>query len=151
MRFILLAFWLLVLAPRLPGADESLTGTWRLDIKRSKSKPSTPQIQVLRVASDHENLRITLDGLTQEGTPFEMTVKCELDDDTYSVVGVSFLDAVSGVRVDGHTILIRTIKSGHIERGTAATSKDGKTLRVQFFNGNGKSSEVTNIATFDKE
>lgn len=79
-----------------------------------------------------------------------MTVKCELDDDTYSVAGVSFLDAVSGVRLDGHTILIRTIKSGHIERGIAATSK-GKTLRVQFFNENGKTSEVTNIATFHKK
>jgi hypothetical protein len=61
------------------------------------------------------------------------------------------MDAVSGMRLDDHTILIRTLKSGHIERGKATTYRDGKTLRVEFFTLDGNSNGVKTIATFHKQ
>jgi hypothetical protein len=112
------------------GAD-SMIGTWKLNVAKSKytgSNPVKSQTDV-REATPDGGVKVTRTGQLADGTPVKGSFSYKYDGKEYSATGLAF-DVVSVKRIDANTTSFEVRKTGGKYRltGQNVISKDGKTL-----------------------
>ena len=143
---------ILALALAAFGDDDPFTGVLKLNPAKSKLPPTVPKSGTLRIEGDKDNIHLSVEGTTDKGEPFKLSVSCGFDAKYYGVLDSPYVDTVWFRRLNDHSIISRFLKSGaEIESGAAVVSNNGKTLRIDFSvtEARGKATKAT--AVLDKQ
>ncbi len=132
----------------LAGGDP-FSGTWKLNLQKSKFTSPVPRSQTALIQADAAGLRIREEVVTDTGEKLTITVDARFDGKDYPITGAPFADAVAYERVDSRTIRGVGKKSGRVVmRETVVVSADGKTVTGTYTSPDGK---PAGVAVFDKQ
>ncbi len=127
-------------------------GTWKLNEARSKLNPSAAWIVSTVYAPMGESVKITLDGIGQDGKPIHDEWIGKLDGKDYPVVGDPRSDMRSYAPIDDHTLELTVKKAGNvITSGFIVISADGKSRTTIAIAGDASGKKVPYIAVYDKQ
>jgi hypothetical protein len=133
-----------------PVEPDRLTGTWQLDLARSKYSPGPPPKSETRVYTrDHEGLKGLMVRHWADGREERIEYRADFDKE-YPVSGTDVFDAVTFKRVDERTADAVLSHAGRVF-GTArrVISEDGQTMTITFRREGG--TVVNNVAVYRKE
>jgi hypothetical protein len=135
----------------LAGADP-FTGTWVLNLSKSKLPPPLPQSQTSSIEANSNGIRIRELIVSDKGERMSITVDAKFDGKDYPIVGSPFVDTVAYQRVDSHTLKGTVKKAGKVVTTEQATvSPDGKTLTGTYSGTDLNGNQVTGVAVFEKQ
>ncbi|MGB9073168.1 MAG: hypothetical protein WCC22_10920 [Terriglobales bacterium] len=135
----------------LAGADP-FSGTWVLNLSKSKLPPPPPQRQTSSIEADSKGIRIRELIVNDKGEQMSITVDAKFDGKDYPIIGSPFVDTVAYQRVDSHTLKGIVKKAGQVVTTEKATvSPDGKTLTGTYSGTDLNGKQVTGVAVFEKQ
>ena len=150
MRRTVLAFLALPLC--LAAAADPFTGTWQLNLSKSKLPSPLPRRQVVHIRADRNGIQVREEIVNEDGRPMTVTVKAKFDGKDYPVSGSPFADTVAYQRIDSHTLKGVVKKTGKIvTTETATVSPDGSTLTGAYTGTDAAGRQVDAVAVFEKE
>jgi len=134
-----------------PLLADALTGTWTLNVARSKFGTGTPpKSQTTQLESIAGGLREVVDRVNADGSTTHWEVRAMYDGKDYPVVGDPSRDTVALKKIDDSTIEVTNKKAGTVTtRMRIAVAPDGKTRTntVQGTDAAGK--PFTSVMLFD--
>ena len=123
----------LVMSLSLFAADSPFSGTWKLNLAKSKMTPPAPKSDVAVVDADENGLKLNEDVVTDKGESLKISYEAKFDGKDYPVTGDPSSDSVSYQRVNANTLKGQTKKGGKVASdATIVVSKDGKTTTVHY-------------------
>jgi hypothetical protein len=131
---LLRALSLLLLIPvPLLAADNPFTGTWKLNVTRSRLLPGdTTRSDVYHAIADESTIKIS-ERVTDDKGVHRITVEAKIDGKDYPVIGDPMSNLVSYRRVSANRMEVTTKKGLHVTaKASAAVSEDRKTIVVNF-------------------
>ena len=155
-RFTAFVTTLLLLAlaanVRAAAADQQ-SGTWKMNPAKSKYSPGpAPKSVTLKVDSDENNIKITVDGTNADGSPTHVEYSAKFDGKDYPITGVPNADTVSVKRISATTIQSTSKKAGQVVMTVTSTvSKDGRTRTSTFKGKDPQGNDVNNVVVYDKQ
>jgi hypothetical protein len=141
------------------GAD-TLAGTWRLNVAKSKFSPGpAPQSNVIKIESVAGGLKLVADGADSQGrkTHNEYTAKFDGSDSPTKPMldgkpNPNGGDTVSWKRIDDYTYEVTNkLKGKTLNVARHIVSKDGKTRIVTTSGTNAQGQKVDNTTVFEKQ
>lgn len=133
-------------------AGDPFSGTWKLNLSKSKLPPPLPQSQTVRVEADSKNIRILEEIVSDKGERTRISVDAKFDGKDYRLTGSPVADTVAYQRVDRYTIKGIGKKAGTVVmKETVVVSKDGKTLTGTYSGTDPTGKQITGIAVFEKQ
>ena len=149
LRIVFVAFALV--SPVVWAGDDLFSGTWKLNIAKSKLTPPIPRSHRAIIHADSSGVRVREEIVEADGEPVTVTFECNFDGKDYPVTGSAFADTVAMTRVDGHTIKSVVKKDGKVILSeTEVVSQDGKTLRADYSATDSEGKTITGVAVLDK-
>jgi hypothetical protein len=149
LRVVLAVF---ALSLGLLAAESPFSGTWRLNVSKSKMSPPAPQSETVHVNADDQSIKVDIDGIDDKGQSRKVGYEAKFDRKDYPVTGDPQADAVSFQRVDANTLKATTKKDGKVTAEfTVVVSKDGKTTTVDYSEKNAEGKMVKGSAVYDKQ
>jgi len=138
------AILVLALATVAMAAD-SLVGTWKLNLAKSKYSPGmAPKSQTVKNEAQENGIKQVFDGIGPDGKAFRLEYAGKYDGKDYPMKGDSTIDSMAYTKIEVNTIEI-VQKQGPkvVGKARCVISKDGKTATVTYSQGqNGGSTEV---------
>ena len=133
-------------------AAEPLTGTWELNLGKSKFTPgSLPKSQMRTYEVTGQQIKSVQKGVDAEGKPTLVQYTANVDGKDYPYVGSPDFDTLAMTRVDQSTISFTQKRAGKVAlKGTTVVSKDGKTLTISGKGSNAKGQAMEVMFVFDK-
>lgn len=136
-----------------PQATDPLTGTWELNVAKSKFVPastaSRSQTRTYRVEGNQVIARHT--GIDGRGNPTLIEFTATLDGKSAPLKGYGDWDAISMKKVDASTIEFTQYRDSRPAlSGRTTVSKDGKTLTVTATGTAANRDKVETVAVFDR-
>jgi hypothetical protein len=123
----------LVMSLSLFAADSPFSGTWKLNLAKSKMTPPVPKSDIAVVDADENGLKLNQDIVTDKGESLKISYEAKFDGKDYPVTGDPSSDLVSYQRVNANTLKGKTKKDGKAAAdATIVVSKDGKITTVQY-------------------
>ena len=132
------------------GASDPFSGTWKLNVTKSKLLPPVPGSDTVRVEIDGNDLRIEQEGVDEKGEPFKLTLQGGFDDSRYGITGFRYADAISFRRPAGRRILAEARKSGVVVAWLEA-EVSGNTLKVNLSVLDAEGKEVKSLAILQRD
>ena len=134
------------------AADQS-SGTWKLNVEKSKYSPGpAPKSLTVVVESDENNYKLEATGTDSEGKPTHVQYSAKFDGKDYPVTGMANADTVSIKRIDANTIEVKQKKDAKVVMTvTTKISNDGKTRTSTWHGKNAEGKEVHNVVVLDKQ
>ncbi len=147
----LLIVMLFLIAPiALMSAEDPFTGTWKLNLSKSKLPPPVPITQTGHIKAGSDAIQIREEIVNEKGETTEVSVSAKFDGKEYPVHGSPFADSVIYDRVDSYTIKGIAKKAGkEVSHETAVISKDGKTMTVNYYATDPTGKPVAAMAVFE--
>jgi hypothetical protein len=134
-----------------PGEDP-FSGTWVLNLAKSKIPPPIQKSQTASVAVDGLDIDISMDIINNSGERLNISTKAKFDGRDYPVTGTPYADTVAYERVDRNTIKGIAKKDGKIvQRETLVVSADGKSLTGTYYIADATGEHITATAVFEKK
>ncbi len=155
-RFAVFVTTLLLLAlaanVRAAAADQQ-SGTWKMNPAKSKYSPGpAPKSVTLKVDSDENNIKITVEGTNADGSPTHVEYSAKFDGKDYPITGVPNADMISVKRINATTIQSTSKKAGQVVMTVTSTvSKDGRTRTSTFKGKDPQGNDVNNVVVYDKQ
>jgi hypothetical protein len=139
-----------ITVPLAFGAENSLVGTWKLNLEKSKFDPGPPPKSGTQTAEAAEGgIKWTTTGERADGTPINGSFTAKYDGKDYPATGFDF-DSIAIKELDADTHTFITKKAGKIlSRGKAKVSGNTLTITSQGTDAEGK--KFKNIEVYDKE
>ena len=133
MRLLRMLSVLLIVSVPALAADNPFTGTWKLNLAKSRLLPGdTTKSDVYRAVADESTIRITEHVNDGRGL-HDITVDAKFDGKDYPVKGDVMSDSVSYRRLSADRIKVVTKKGAQITaKAIAAVSRNRKTIIVNF-------------------
>ncbi len=134
-------------------AADSVVGTWKLDVAKSKFTPGPAYKSQTRVYSESAN-GLTLITTTTDASGKEMTnqLTFKYDGKPYAATGNADFDMVSVTRVDAMTVHSTQTKAGKtVGSGIRTVSKDGKTLTFKQKGTHADGTKYDDVLMYDKQ
>ena len=146
------AFVLLVLSVAALAAQSPFSGTWKLNLQKSKLAPGDPTAKdIAYITVDDTSFRIREQFTDRQGSVMMMTWDAKFDGKDYPVQGFPPADAVV-LRRDGQKILGTMKKAGKaVSTFEATVSKDGKVTTVNAVDLTQKPEDATEVFIYDKQ
>ena len=112
------------------AAADPFTGTWKLDLTKTKTPPAvTPP--VIRIEAGTTGMVLVEHRPNANRGPYDLTVRADFGGKVTGVIDSPGVDALKCWRSDSHTILLDFLCSGiTFEWQSIEVSKNGKTLKV---------------------
>jgi len=133
MRHLRVLVVVLVMSLGLFAAESPFSGTWKLNLAKSKLPPPAPKSDTVVVDADDNGLKLTEDATDDKGQPIKSSYEAKFDGKDYPVTGDPTTDSISFQRVNANTLKSTAKKDGKVSsRGTIVVSKDGKVTTVDF-------------------
>ena len=132
-RQLRLLFVILTLSLAVFAAENPFSGTWKLNLAKSKLPPPALQNDIAKVDADDNGLKLSEDITDDKGQPLKISVEAKFDGKDYPVTGDPSSDSISYRRVGTNTLTSTSKKGGKItSKATIVVSKDGKVTTVHF-------------------
>jgi hypothetical protein len=123
----------LAMSISLFAAESPFSGTWKLNLAKSKMTPPVPKSDIAVVDADENGLKLSQDVVTDEGESLKISYEAKFDGKDYPVTGDPSADSVSYQRVNANTLKCQTKKGGKVAiDATIVVSKDGKITTVNY-------------------
>jgi hypothetical protein len=140
-------------SPAAQAQNDSLIGTWVLNVAKSNYKPGPPpksQTSVYEAAG--QGIRITVTGTTADGKPTSYSFTTNLDGKEVPVTGNPQWDSTIMTWKDSHTIEFTRKKSGKVvQTGTMVLAKDSKTRTVTTTGVDAKGEKIHNVGVYERQ
>lgn len=150
-RKIAAAAWLFVVSACLCASADPFSGTWQLNLSKSKLPPPLPKSQTVRLEAATGGLRVHEEIVSDKGERTTITADAKFDGKDYPIKGSPFADTVAYQRLDSHTIKGTGKKAGAVVvQETAVVSTDGKTLTTTYSGKDAAGRPAAYVAVFDK-
>ena len=150
-KAIALTISLVFVAAAMAFADSPHMGTWKLNEAKSKLSGKARNNTVI-YAADGEQIKITVDGVDENGNATHNEWTGKFDGKPYSVTGDSNADTRSYTQVNTRTLTFKNEKNGKVTvEGRVVISGDGKSRTVTTTATNAEGKKVTNVAVYDKQ
>ena len=148
---IALTISLVFVATGMAFADSPHMGTWKLNEAKSKLSGKARNNTVI-YAAEGEQIKITVDGVDENGNAAHNEWTGKFDGKPYPVTGDSNADTRSYTQVDTRTLTFKNEKNGKVTvEGRVVISGDGKSRTVTTTATNAEGKKVTNVAVYDKQ
>lgn len=134
-------------------ADDPLTGTWELNVAKSKYVPATmaPQSQTRTYRVEGNQVTAHHTGMDAKGNKTLIEYAATLDGTPVPVKGYPDWDAISMKKVDARTIEFTQYRNQKPTLfGKTIVSEDGKTLTVSAQGTGANGEKVETLAVFDR-
>ena len=123
----------LIMSLSLFAAESPFSGTWKLNLAKSKMTPPVPKSDIAVVDADENGLKLNEDVITDKGESLKISYEAKFDGKDYPVTGDPSSDSVSYQRVNANTLKGTLKKGGKVTTdATVVVSKDGKTTTVNY-------------------
>jgi hypothetical protein len=123
----------LIMSLGLFAAESPFSGTWKLNLAKSKSTPPVPKSDIAVVDADENGLKLNDDVVTDKGESLKISYEAKFDGKDYPVTGDPSSDSVSYQRVNASTLKGKTKKGGKVAtEATIVVSKDGTIITVTY-------------------
>jgi hypothetical protein len=133
-------------------ASDAQMGTWKLNEAKSKVAAGMPKNTTVVFEAAGDNVRVTIDGTTDDGKPAHNEWTGKLDGKDYPVTGDPNSDTRSYKQIDNHTLAFTLKKDGKVTiTGQAVLSADGKTRTVTTSGTNPQGKKVKGSTVYDKQ
>jgi len=146
------AAFLFIGAVALFAADSPFVGTWKLNAAQSKLEGSGMGQATVRIESDSNGLKGSVEGADPQGQPITYSYQLPLDGTDGTFTGNANVDAVSAKRVNDNTLNVTGKKSGNVVwTDRRVVSSDGKTMTLTRDGTNPQGQKYHAVAVFDKQ
>ena len=133
MRLLKMLAVVLAMSLSLFAAESPFSGTWKLNLAKSKMTPPVPKSDVAVVDADENGLKLNEDVITDKGESLKISWEAKFDGKDYPVTGDPSSDSVSYQRVNANTLKGKAKKAGKVVTdATIVVSKDGKITTVNY-------------------
>jgi hypothetical protein len=123
----------LIMSLSLFAAESPFSGTWKLNLAKSKLTPPIPKSDIAVVDADENGLKLNQDVITDKGESLKISYEAKFDGKDYPVTGDPSSDSVSYQRVNANTLKGTLKKGGKVTTdATVVVSKDGKITTVNY-------------------
>ena len=85
----------LIMSLGLFAADSPFSGTWKLNLAKSKMTPPVPKSDIAVVDADENGLKLNEDVITDKGEALKISYEAKFDGKDYPVTGDPSSDSVS--------------------------------------------------------
>ncbi len=141
----------LVMSLSLFAAESPFSGTWKLNLAKSKTTPPAPKSDVAVVDADDNGLKLNEDVITDKGEALKISYEAKFDGKEYPVTGDPSSDSVSYQRINANTLKGQTKKAGKVVTdATIVVSKDGKITTVKYTD-HSQEKPLKGIGVYDKQ
>jgi hypothetical protein len=133
-------------------SSDSMLGTWKLNVAKSKTiyKSGTTVVEAVGDA-----VKVTADLVGADGTAFHWTWTAKYDGKDTTVTGTTPYGpgvVASLTRVDAHTVKIAGKRNGEVVLNqTITTSADGKSRTVSTKGKDAKGQAIESVSVYDKQ
>jgi hypothetical protein len=104
---------ILAMSLSLFAADSPFSGTWKLNLAKSKMPPPVPKSNIAVVDANENGLKLTEDVIDDKGQ-LKISYEATFDGKDYPVTGDPSSDSVSYQRVNANTLKGQTKKGGKV-------------------------------------
>ena len=133
MRLLKMLAVVLAMSLSLFAAESPFSGTWKLNLAKSRMTPPVPKSEVAVVDSDENGLKLNEDIITDKGESLKISYETKFDGKDYPVTGSPSSDSVSYQLVNANTLKGKAKKAGKVVTdATIVVSKDGKITTVKY-------------------
>jgi hypothetical protein len=133
LRLLKVSAVVLAMSLSLFAAESPFSGTWKLNLAKSKMPPPVPKSDIAVVVADENGVKLTEEVIDDKGQPLKISWEAKFDGKDYPVTGDPSSDSVSYQRVNANTLKGQTKKGGKVATdATIVVSKDGKTTTVNY-------------------
>jgi hypothetical protein len=152
LKVLLGAVLISALAGGIALADDSWTGTWKLNEAKSKFPPGAPKNNTVVYEAAGDSIKVTIDGVDGSGKATHVEWTGKMDGKDYPSTGSPVDDARAYTKIDDHTLHV-VLKKGGKEVGSAhvVLSADGKTRTVTANTPGPDGKKVTSTAVYDRQ
>jgi hypothetical protein len=134
------------------AGDDPFSGTWILNLSKSKMSPPVPKSLIVHLVVDSADLEVTEELVNNSGEKQTIHGKAKFDGKDYPEAGVSYADTFAYQRVDRNTIKSVAKKAGKVVvHETVVVSPDGKSMTATYFSTDATGKQVTTIAVFERK
>ena len=135
------------------AATSSLSGTWVLNLAKSKFNPGPgPKSQTRTYEETAEGTVLNFNGVAADGTTVSGHATFKYDGKDYAITGSPDYDALSLKRVNGSTVKAKQKKAGKVVGTSVRTiSAHGKVLTLASKGTDAKGAAYDNVMVFDKQ
>lgn len=145
---------LMVLSSSVVLAADNWTGSWKLDLTKSKYTPPTaaPKSLALKFEATPAGTKLTADGVDAEGKPIKSGWTSKMDGKAVPWHDNPSADTASPKKLDDNTYTNTWKKAGKVTMDSkVVVSADGKTLTVTQSGKNAKGEAVSSTAVYAKQ
>jgi hypothetical protein len=145
-----------VLAQGVLNQGEPRTGTWKLNLAKSKFNPGPPpKSQVRRYKAQGKSMNLSVEGIGADGSPVSYGVTLKYDGRDYAIIGSgtpSGADTVAQKHIDPYTVEATFKKAGNvIETVRSVVSREGKILTITTTGTSTNGQATYDVAVFDRQ
>ena len=133
-------------------AQDVFMGTWKLNEAKSKMAPNAPKNNTVVYEAAGDNVKITVDGIGNDGKPTHDEWTGKFDGKDYAVTGNPNSDMRSYTKIDDHTLGFNVKKGGKVTTsGRVVVSADGKSRTVTTSGTDPQGKKFKSTAVYDKQ
>ena len=150
-KAIALTISLVFVTTGMAFADSPHMGTWKLNEAKSKLAGKARNNTVV-YAAEGDQIKVTVDGVDENGTPAHNEWTGKFDGKDYPVTGDANSDTRSYTQINSRTLGLKGKKNGKVTlTGRIVISSDGKSRTVTTTATNAQGKKVTNVGVYDKQ
>jgi phage gp45-like len=150
-KAIALTISLVFVAAAAAFADSPHMGTWKLNEAKSKLAGKARNNTVV-YAAEGDQIKITVDGVDENGNPAHNEWTGKFDGKPYPVTGDTNADTRTYTQLNSRTLVFKNQKNGKVTvTGRVVISRDGKSRTVTTTATNAQGKKVTNTSLYDKQ
>jgi hypothetical protein len=152
MRLLRMVLVIMTLSLGVFAAESPFSGTWKLNVTKSKMTPPSPQSETVHVDANDSGIKVMDDITDAKGQPMKLSYDAKYDGEDYPATGTPAWDSVSFQRVNANTLKAKTKKgSTVIGDYTITVSEDGKTTTVRYTETRPEGKPIKGSAVYDKQ
>lgn len=145
---------LVMLLGFISPADDPFTGTWILNLSKSKIPPpfTAAKSQIVHLVINGSDFEIREEVVTESDEKLTIHAKAKFDGKDYPITGTPAVDTIAAERVDRNTIKDVWKKDGKaVMKETAVVSPDGNSITGTYSISDSTGKQVTAVAVFEKK
>jgi len=133
-------------------AGDPFSGTWVLNLSKSKMPPPLPKSLIVHLVVDSVDLEVTEELVNGLGERQTIHGKAKFDGRDYPETGAPYADTFAYQRVDRNTIKSVAKKAGKvIVHETVVVAPDGQTMTATYLSTDATGKPVATIAVFERK
>ena len=130
---------------------DPLSGTWELDLAKSKFSGPAPKSQTRTYEVAGDSVKLTSKGVSADGNPTAVRFNARFDGKDYPITGLPDADTIALKKIDDFRSTATLKKNGKVAiTSTRTIAKDGKTMTIKSKGTDAKGEKVDDVWVFVK-